>query len=87
MNSAIVAFLIFCRDHLLVVQDPDLIRKILVKDFEYFVNRAPSKMHDYFPRGTRTRSEDIWLSQMTNATGEEWKDLRATFSPIFTSGQ
>ena len=29
----------------------------------------------------------IWRKQLTNAEGEEWKLIRSTFSPIFTSGK
>merc|ERR1712013_357996 len=28
-----------------------------------------------------------WLGQMTIKTGDQWKDIRSTFSPIFTSGK
>ncbi len=57
----------------------------MVKDFDYFVDRNSSRVLDFF-KTTKTRSDEIWMRQMTNASGEEWKDLRATFSPIFTSG-
>jgi hypothetical protein len=27
------------------------------------------------------------MNQMSNMSGDEWKDVRSTFSPIFTSGK
>ena len=29
----------------------------------------------------------IWRSQLGATTGDDWKDVRSTFTPIFTSGK
>ena len=29
----------------------------------------------------------LWMNQMSNMTGDAWKDVRSAFSPIFTSGK
>ncbi len=70
----------------LVIQDPNLIKAIFVKDFDAFVNRnAPDIGRKLMQTGTRT--DKIWTLQMASAYDEEWKDLRSTFSPIFTTGK
>ena len=33
------------------------------------------------------KTDAYWLEQMTIKTGDKWKDIRSTFSPIFTSGK
>lgn len=70
---------------ILVVKDADMVRTVLVKDFEHFANRTAES----FTTGLKdlNKNAQIWSRQMTNASGEEWKNLRATFSPIFTSGR
>ena len=69
----------------LVIRDADLVRDVLVKDFEHFVDRAPKS---FMKMGkSNNRNTKIWFRQMTNASGQDWKDLRSTFSPIFTSGK
>jgi len=68
----------------MVVQDPDMARQILVKDFNHFVDRdTEENMSKAFPGKT----DAYWLEQMTIKTGDKWKDIRSTFSPIFTSGK
>merc|ERR1719178_212035 len=68
----------------LVVNDPDMARQILVKDFNHFVDRdTEENMTKAFPGKT----DAYWLEQMTIMTGDKWKDIRSTFSPIFTSGK
>ena len=76
----------FLKNPVLFVKDVDLVKQITVKDFEYFINRRSSTMRDIFFAGT-TRTDKIWSTQMTSAEGDEWKNIRATFTPIFTSGK
>ena len=75
----------FMQNPVLLINDTDLAKTIMIKDFEYFVDRNSSMMLKMFQSGTRT--DEIWAKQMTNASGNEWKDIRSTFSPIFTSGK
>ena len=68
----------------MVVNDPDMARQILVKDFNHFVDRdTEENMSRAFPG----KLDAYWLAQMTIITGDKWKDIRSTFSPIFTSGK
>ena len=70
----------------LMVKDANLVRSITVKDFEYFVDRSSSGLLKRF-FGSNTLADKIWSKQMTGLTGEDWKNLRATISPIFTAGK
>ena len=67
------------------VNDPDVLRLIQVKDFDHFVDRVdPSNNKKFFSGG---ETDQLWGKQLTSLTGEEWKDVRQAFSPIFTSGK
>ena len=66
------------------INDPELLRIIMVKDFNHFVERS-SYDGDMFKEGGQY--DKLWGLQLTGAQGEEWKQLRAAFSPIFTSGR
>lgn len=66
------------------ITNVETIRHILVKDFNSFVDRNDpniTKMMDGGPL------DQVWRKQMTALSGDEWKDVRSTFSPIFTSGK
>ena len=65
------------------MSDPALMSQIMVKDFEHFVDRVPTKRMDK----PMSKSEQAWSRQLTSLGGDEWKDVRSTFSPIFTSGK
>jgi len=61
-----------------VCRDLDLIKKIYVKDFEYFVNR----------RGFQTKKTDPHFFKMLfNLEDNQWRGLRSTMSPTFTTGK
>ena len=66
------------------INDPDLIRHIMVKDFNHFVDRENSTLQKALEGG---KIDALWKRQMTSLSGEERKDVRSTFTPIFTSGK
>ena len=68
------------------IKDVDLVRNILVKDFDSFVDRASSNFKHIFDK-SGSLTDKIWGKQMTSASGDEWKNIRSTFSPIFTAGK
>ena len=57
-----------------VAMDPELVKKILVKDFEHFVDRRQFDLRDKYLK-----------KMLTTLSGNEWKQSRAALSPIFTS--
>ena len=76
----------FFRSPGIVINDLDLIKQILVKDFDTFVDRQSGEFSREFKKSS-SRSDQLWSRQLTEASGEEWKNMRTTFTPIFTSGK
>ncbi|CAH1645260.1 unnamed protein product [Spodoptera littoralis] len=62
---------------LIVVRDLELIKKITVKDFEHFIDHR-------FEFGN---SESYSSRTLLSLRGQEWKDMRSTLSPAFTSSK
>ena len=60
----------------LVVYDLDLIKQVLVKDFEYLVDRRAFEFGD-----------PVLDQMLTVLQGEKWKQMRSLITPIFTSGK
>lgn len=67
---------------ILVINDPEIIKHILVKDFEHFSNRRK------FDMKASDNERDMMATEMVTAkNGEEWKGLRSIVTPVFTSGK
>lgn len=63
--------------HGLMITEPDLIKKIFVKDFNHFANRySSSDVHD-----------PIGYYNLFTVKNPLWRSLRAKLSPFFTSGK
>lgn len=62
---------------ILLVRDPELIRLILIKDFQYFSDRAVHYDETY----------DAFSGNLFSLPGQKWKNLRGKLSPAFTSGK
>lgn len=61
----------------LIVKDLELMKKVLIKDFEHFVDRR-----QFFSK------DDGFLSKtLLSLQGDEWKGVRASVSPTFTTGK
>ena len=75
----------FLRAPLLFLTDADMIKQITIKDFEYFVDKNPSNFAAI--KKTNQLADKILMEQLTSAEGDRWKSIRATFTPIFTSGK
>ncbi|XP_076029316.1 cytochrome P450 6k1-like [Oratosquilla oratoria] len=62
----------------LVVRDLRCLKSIMVKDFNHFVDRRPFRLSD----------ADADVREMLGfLNGEQWKELRAILSPVFTSSK
>lgn len=76
-NPIVGAMDIFGATNLYIV-DPDLIRNIVVKDFDHFVNN----------RGVQTSKSSKYFSKMLFIMkNEQWKGVRAKLTPTFTTGK
>ncbi len=71
---------------ILVMSDPDMVKNVLIKDFDIFVNRNLDVFGDMMEQSPN-KANRIWANTMLNLNGERWKEVRSTFSPIFTSGR
>ncbi|XP_052740407.1 uncharacterized protein LOC112053802 [Bicyclus anynana] len=60
------------------VKELELVKKITIKDFEYFID------HRNFTNG---EVEPLFSRNVTSLKGQEWKDMRSTLSPAFTSSK
>lgn len=61
-----------------VIEDPDLIKQVTIKDFDHFVNHVP----------LLTAEGDVLFSNSLFALfDEKWRNMRSTLSPAFTSSK
>ena len=66
-----------------VIQDPKLVKLIMVKEFDKFVDRLSDKaIRRMFKADSDT--DTIWQNFMFFMRGDAWKNIRMSFSPIFT---
>jgi cytochrome P450 len=63
----------------LVVRDIEIAKHILVKDFDYFVDRRPFEMSK--------KANKYFMGNLAMMTGDKWKSMRGIMSPVFTSGK
>ena len=63
----------------LVINDLELAKHVLIKDFDHFVDR---RQLDMAPEANK-----YLMNMLTQLTGDKWKAMRSTISPVFTSGK
>lgn len=64
---------------IIAIREPDIIRQIIVKDFEYFLDHQ-----QLFP------SENVaplLTKSLLMLRGQKWRDMRTTLSPAFTGSK
>lgn len=61
-----------------LIRDPELIKQISIKDFEYFTNHLMDVHED---------SDVLMCRTLFNMRDQRWKDMRATLSPTFTGSK
>ncbi|XP_057323983.1 cytochrome P450 6k1-like [Microplitis mediator] len=64
------------RSPVLMITDPDLVRCVLIKDFNVFPGR-----------GTKVNDDDPLGQHLVSLEGHKWKVMRAKLTPIFTTGK
>ncbi|KAG4066368.1 hypothetical protein HA402_000592 [Bradysia odoriphaga] len=62
---------------LYIVTDPELVKRMTIKDFDHFVNH--NELLSKFDR--------VFGKTLFGMKGQLWKDMRSTLSPIFTSSK
>ncbi len=65
----------------LVVNDLDATRRVLISDFDHFADRRHVDFHQ------DTEASKIMGRMLTVLTGDRWKRVRSALSPAFTSGK
>lgn len=65
-----------------VVRDPELIKKITIKDFDHFIDHRP-----IFGNGENDSPYVLFGKSLFAMTGQKWRDMRATLSPAFTGSK
>ena len=60
----------------IMVIDPNLIKQIFIKDFDYFTNKRK------FNSGSKYIDNALFLLE-----GETWRKARHASTPVFTSGK
>ncbi|KAF2887244.1 hypothetical protein ILUMI_18929 [Ignelater luminosus] len=62
----------------LLLRDPELIKQITIKDFDYFMDRTNQISEQVDP---------IFSKILVALSGQKWRDMRAVLSPSFTSNK
>ncbi|EDS37258.1 cytochrome P450 9b1 [Culex quinquefasciatus] len=65
-----------------VVRDPELIKKITIKDFDHFIDHR-----QVFGNGDNDSPYVLFGKTLFAMTGQKWRDMRATLSPAFTGSK
>ncbi|XP_075217490.1 putative cytochrome P450 6a23 isoform X2 [Lycorma delicatula] len=61
----------------LILRDPELIKQIMTKDFDYFIHRGIKVNENINPMS----------GHLLNLNGDKWRKLRTKLTPIFTPGK
>jgi len=62
----------------LLVRDLELVKNILVKDFQKFMERQIS---------TDEKTDPLWASSVFVKKDQRWREIRTSFTPLFTTGK
>uniref|UniRef100_T1GZC1 Cytochrome P450 n=1 Tax=Megaselia scalaris TaxID=36166 RepID=T1GZC1_MEGSC len=74
-NQPFVGIHVFFR-HGILVRDPELIKQVMVKDFNKFSNRSS---------GADIHNDTLASANIFFAKNPEWRTIRQKLTPVFTS--
>lgn len=66
------------REPIYIIRDPDVIRQLTIKDFDYFEDR-----HSFID----SDSDKLFGNSLFLLRGKRWRDMRSTLSPTFTGNK
>lgn len=66
------------RTPILIIKDPALIKRIIVKEFDHFVDHRIL---------IDESMDDLFGKSLISLTGQKWRDMRSTLSPAFTGSK
>nr|XP_023017890.1 cytochrome P450 9e2-like [Leptinotarsa decemlineata] len=62
----------------LLIKDPELLKKITVKDFDHFMDHKPIVPEEV---------DQLWNKNLFSLRGKKWREMRPILSPSFTSSK
>ncbi|XP_055640724.1 probable cytochrome P450 9f2 [Toxorhynchites rutilus septentrionalis] len=66
-----------------MLRDPEVIKKVAVKDFDYFMDHTPTMTNS----NPDDNVESLFGNSLFALRGQKWRDMRATLSPAFTGSK
>ncbi|XP_058837443.1 cytochrome P450 9e2-like [Topomyia yanbarensis] len=70
------------RGRVLILLDPELIKTVVVKNFDHFTDRRPT-----FWNANARNPKTVLNRSLFSLAGENWRNMRATLSPAFTGSK
>uniref|UniRef100_A0A182MV04 Uncharacterized protein n=1 Tax=Anopheles culicifacies TaxID=139723 RepID=A0A182MV04_9DIPT len=67
-----------------VIRDPELVKRITVKDFDHFINHRQLISTD---SSNFDNSPVLFTKALFNLNGQRWRNVRTTLSPTFTGSK
>uniref|UniRef100_A0A8D8C418 Probable cytochrome P450 9f2 n=2 Tax=Culex pipiens TaxID=7175 RepID=A0A8D8C418_CULPI len=67
-----------------MLRNPDVIKKIGVKDFDYFTDHSPTMAG---ASEKEVNGDQLFANSLFALRGQKWRDMRATLSPAFTGSK
>ncbi|XP_055529175.1 probable cytochrome P450 9f2 isoform X2 [Wyeomyia smithii] len=68
----------------MMIRDPDAIKRIGVKDFDHFTDHTPVFTS---PEMEDVGGESLFGNSLFSMRGQKWRDMRTTLSPAFTGSK
>lgn len=67
-----------------LLRDPEMIKKVSIKDFDYFTDHVPMMPTD---AEKEHHPETLFGNTLLSLRGQKWRDMRSTLSPAFTGSK